>query len=486
MRSKKSKLLPLLIAPLAALLLVAVSPSPAPSLDAPKPGPNYDITIRIKGLADTNVILAYYYGDKQYVKDTFPVNAKGELRITGSDTLGGGVYMLVFPDKNYFEFIVAEPVFTLETEKGNMVKAMKVKGSPENTYFFEYLRFIEDRKRDAEFWQTVRARSSADSLALANDKLAALDKEVIAFKKQFVESHKGTFVAKLLAAGDSPAIEEAPAEVTDSTARANYRFYHYKAKFFDNIDFSDDRMLRTPVFHSKLKEYTEKLTAQDPDSLIKSAKEIMDRAEKNKEMFKYCCIWLTNTYAKSNIMCFDKVYWWMLDNYYAKDKVWWLDTAQVRKLDEQHVRKRYNLCGNPAVNLVMEDTAGTSRSLGQIKSEYTVVYFWDYDCGHCKKTTPKLVEWYKEYKAKGVTVYAVCTRDDKTKWMEYIHKNGMQDMINVIDVQHKTNFKVFYDVFSTPQIYLLDKNKVIKGKRFEVETLKEFVDKLEDMRKKGL
>lgn len=485
MRHPKKALLALLLLPVTVLLLAFSSPTAHTRPHTWHPGtPNYDLMIKVKGLADTTVLLAYYYGDKQYIKDTFDVNSKGEIHITGEDTLGGGVYMIVMPDKNYFEFIAGEPNFTLETELGSLVKSMKVKGSVENTLFFEYLRFIEDKKKSADVWRSVKSRCDAqpDSCKKADEILGELDKEVVAYKTKFIESHSGSFVSKLLKAGESPAIVEAPATITDSTARANWRFYHYKSHFFDNIDFSDDRMLRTPVFHQKLKEYIDKLTAQDPDSVIKTAKEIITRAESNREVFKYCTIYITNFYAKSQLMCFDKVYWWMVDNYYLKDRAWWLDTAQLGKMKERHTKMRYNLCGNPAVNLVLEDTAGTMQSIGQIKSRYTVIYFWDYDCGHCKKVTPKMVEFYNDWIRKGVTVYAVCTRDDKLKWKQYIKENHMEKMINVMDPQNKTNFRIFYDVYSTPVIYLLDEKKVIKGKRFEVEGLKDFLKKMEEIR----
>jgi hypothetical protein len=64
---------------------------------------------------------------------------------------------------------------------------------------------------------------------------------------------------------------------------STFAYRYYKAHFWDNIDFSDDRMLRTPIFHPKVKQYMEKLTAQGPDyvdSINASADYLISKAKK--------------------------------------------------------------------------------------------------------------------------------------------------------------------------------------------------------------
>ena len=41
----------------------------------------------VKGVADTTCILAYYFGDKQYAKDTAEIDANGSFLFEGSETL---------------------------------------------------------------------------------------------------------------------------------------------------------------------------------------------------------------------------------------------------------------------------------------------------------------------------------------------------------------------------------------------------------------
>ena len=100
--------------------------------------PGHNIKVKITGVTDSVCYLANYYGEKQYYKDTANFNQDGYLVFKGSDTLPGGVYSIIIPGGKYFEFIINEQHFTLETDTSNFVKNMKIDGSKENELFFNY------------------------------------------------------------------------------------------------------------------------------------------------------------------------------------------------------------------------------------------------------------------------------------------------------------------------------------------------------------
>ena len=129
---------------------------------------------------------------------------------------------------------------------------------------------------------------------------------------------------------------------------------------------------------------------------------------------------------------------------------------------------------------------GNNFPLHSVKAEYTVVYFWSATCGHCKKATPKLWEYYKKVKDKGVEVYTICIDKDDKEYKKFINKYGFT-WINTRD-DDKKNMDMFasthayrtcYNVFSTPTIYILDKDKKIIGKKVDVDIVKKILnDKL--------
>ncbi|MDD2550007.1 MAG: hypothetical protein PHD00_07925 [Bacteroidales bacterium] len=58
---------------------------------------------------------------------------------------------------------------------------------------------------------------------------------------------------------------------------------------------------------------------------------------------------------------------------------------------------------------------------------------------------------------------------------EYIEKNEL-DWINVWDPMRTTNYHKLYDIYSTPVIYVLDKDKKIIAKRIGIESLERFIE----------
>jgi len=128
----------------------------------------------------------------------------------------------------------------------------------------------------------------------------------------------------------------------------------------------------------------------------------------------------------------------------------------------------------------MDSFKGIFVSLYDIQKDFTILYFWEPDCGHCKEATPKLKAFYEKVKNNGIEVFAVCTQSDKQKWSKYIEENNLT-WINGWDPQRSSHFDSFYNVQSTPMVYILDKNKTIIAKKISVEDIGPFIDNYRKM-----
>jgi peroxiredoxin len=438
----------------------------------------YQIKVKVTGLRDSLCYLANYFGDKQYLRDSANADQQGNLVFKGTEPLKGGIYMIVLPGQKYFEVIVdKEQHFSLETAPEDYVQNMKITGSADNVRFYDYLKFIASKSREIEplkhQYEAVKddpARSEA-----VRKQMSAIDSAVLNYRSRLQTEHPEFLLSKVLKATDEIKIPDFPLN-PDGTRDSIAQFHYYKQHFFDNIDLTDDRLLYTPVFHPKLEQYFKNLTIQMPDSIIKEADKIISQLKPGSEMFKYIVWWITNKYETSNIMGMDAVFVHMAENYYSKEKAFWVDEAQLFKIKDRAKVLKPILIGKKVKNLVLTDTLGMTRALYDIKAKYTVLYFWDPDCGHCKKATPKLKEYYDEVKAKGVQVYAVCTEVEMEKWKDFIREYKL-NWINVADPKLQNNFRYEFDLSTTPQIFLLDENKTIIAKRIEVETLREILDR---------
>ena len=112
--------------------------------------------------------------------------------------------------------------------------------------------------------------------------------------------------------------------------------------------------------------------------------------------------------------------------------------------------------------------------------------FWAPDCGHCKKSMPDVIDFYKEFKPKGVEIFGVCTKfyDKAEDCWNFVKEKEIDLFLNTMDPYHKSKFKIKYDISSTPQIFILDKDKKIIAKRIGSEQLSEVLQKIIDIDEK--
>ena len=81
-----------------------------------KAGDGYSIKVHIDNLADSTVYLGYYYGDKQYVKDTIKLDRKANGEFRGDKPLDGGIYFILVPGNTIFELMIdKEQKFSVST-----------------------------------------------------------------------------------------------------------------------------------------------------------------------------------------------------------------------------------------------------------------------------------------------------------------------------------------------------------------------------------
>jgi|JI10StandDraft_1071094.scaffolds.fasta_scaffold01937_17 thiol-disulfide isomerase/thioredoxin len=446
----------------------------------------YELRFKINGLKDSLVHIANYYGEKQYLKDSAYADANGNILFKGAESLPGGIYLFVFPNKTYFEFLIdKEQKFNLECQMGNVIETMKIKGSNDNVLFYEYLKFIQDRSKEVEPLKAQRKAMAdnhqpTDSL---DEKIKAIDKLVIDFKTNFINTHPDCILSAIFKGSQDPEVPELPIK-PDGSRDSAFAYYYYRNHYFDKLDLSDERLLRSPIYHNKLQYFTKNLMIQIPDSIIPMADMLVNAASRNKETFKYMVWFLTNTYETSNIMGMDQVFVHLVKNYYTKEKAYWVDETTLYKINDRARILEPILLGKKVKNLILTDSSGVYQALYNVNTPYTILYFWDPDCGHCKKATPKVKAYYDKVKSKGVQVYAVCTEVEMEKWKNYIKENKL-DWINVADPKLQNNFREEFDIKTTPQIFILDKDKKILAKKIDEETLEKIMDKeLENAAKK--
>ena len=77
----------------------------------------YLIKFQVKGIKDTVCLIATYYGNGTYAKDTVKVDDAGRFIYKANADFPKGIYLVVINDKSYFEFIINnDHKFSMETD----------------------------------------------------------------------------------------------------------------------------------------------------------------------------------------------------------------------------------------------------------------------------------------------------------------------------------------------------------------------------------
>ncbi len=434
----------------------------------------YKIEATVHNSTDTVAYLGHHFATQRYLDDTVKV-IDGKAIFTGNKTLEEGIYFYYTPSI-YFEFLVEDQQFSLETTAPNFTETMKVKNSEINEGFYKLQRFTGEMKSKN---QTLRAAYDSAENNENKEKIKAqlneLSIEVEAYQNKLKQEYAQTFFAKLITLMQSPKVPETPEGTKNPQL---YRYEYYKSHFWKGIDIADPGLLRTPLLDAKIKDYLDNVIIQQSDSVIKEVDLLIAQAAKSKEAYRYLLITVVNKYESSPVMDFDKVFVHIIETYYLTGKAdEWTNQETLDKLKKRVDMIKPNFLGNDAPQLVMWDTLGNKINLRDIDAEYTVLYFYAPDCGHCKKKTPVLYEAYPELVTKGVEILAICTTTDEQEWKKFIKKHDL-GWINLADLESKTYVKYYYDIRSTPTVYILDKDKKILLKKIDVLDIPNVIDQL--------
>lgn len=431
----------------------------------------HNIRVALKGFQKGQLYLGNYFGKQTYLVDSADINQQGIAVFEGKDTLPGGIYFILLPEKKkYFEMLVDhQQHFQVDADTTDNFAHNSFRGSADNALFTAYNAFLRQEQRQID----SAARTGTDSVALQQLQRET-GKRVQQYREKFLQQNPGTLLGLIFRAMEDPSVPE------NGTADSAFAYHYFRTHYWDKIDFSDGRIVRTPVLETRLQRYFTQLIPPAADSINRAADGLLARAEANKEVFKYVLWWLTYHYETSPYMGMDAVFVHLVEQYYMTGRAYWLTGEQTQKIVDRAAQIAPNLIGQIAPDLSLQTADGKPLSLRNIKSEYTVLVFWDPTCGHCKIVVPELDSAYeKTWKKEGVSMVGVLAGGTQEQWKEFIRENNLTDWINVWDPDKKTNYRRLYDVYMTPVTYLLDKEKKIIAKKLDVKQIDDFLRHLQ-------
>ncbi len=447
----------------------------------------YEIKFILKGLSpeDSICYVARYYGENQFIIDTLDIGKEGLIIFEGEEELERGLYTLASQKMvKYFDFFVDQKQqFTIKTHAEKILENIDIKGSEENTIFFDYIIFTSEKHIEiAEERKLLKNATDPDVKKKAEKKIDKINKEVLERQNRIIGKHEDLLLSKFIKSTQPISPPEIPL-LDNGSEDSTFAYHYYKDHFWDNYDLTDDGLLRTPAYTNRVDMYFDRVVLQHPDSIISATDQLISKVEgKNDEVFKYFVWYLTNKYETSQIMGFDKIFVYMAENYYGSGKAFWAHEGVIKSIMKKANRLKNLLIGVRPPDMTMLDTSFRPVSIYKTQADYLMLFFWDPDCGHCEKEARTLKRHYKELKEKGLKIYAIYTGNDIDLWKETIKKLGISDWIHVINGLN-IDYHDLYDINTKPILFLLDKEKKIMAKEIKADQMRVIIEN--DLEKKG-
>ena len=411
----------------------------------------YEIKIKISALKDSTLLLGHHFAKDNMLipDDTIKLDKKGAGVFKGKKSMPGGMYLIYLPSKKFFDVLLDKnQFFSIESDTSDFSNKVKFFKSNENQLFYQYQNLIKDKGQQAKNLVNLKKNSTnkiqKDSITKA---LEQINQEVTGFIKNTINSNPSTLIAAILKGLQEIDVPEPPKDANGKITDSAFQYHYYLKHYFDNFDFSDPRLLRTPFYEQKVKNYITKVIPQVPDSINSHIDMLLDKVQENNELFRYLLVTFFNEYASSQVMGQDAVFVHISEKYYIPYATW-AKPDYIEKLKKEVDKKKPNLIGNIAVDLKLvevpadhfiiakSDTAlksnpyvGNNINLLGIKAKYLIVIFWEADCGHCKKALPLLYDSiYPQLKDKGVKVLAIhmiSSIEGKRKWIDFVNSHNI-------------------------------------------------------------
>jgi len=484
----------------------------------------YEIKISINSRNDT-VLLGHFFArnDRFIVNDTVILNRVGVGVFKGKEKLRKGMYSLVSNKQRIFDFIVGdEQTFEIFADTTDLVGKAKATKSRDNEIYFDFQRMNRRTgMRQYELQQRLQTADSTTKIEIYKD-LQMLNINRANELWNMIGDTQGLFIHKYLNSqfpvfmrvpSTNPQIWQASlpenAETWSRDSLNRYQYQWYRSNFFSDFNIFDPDMLRMPSYEEKLMEYITKVIPQITDSICMEIDKILKKAQENDEVFNCILVSLYNHYSKMLEVIVDKgivpenIWVHLVEKWYIPFAHWSSDDF-IKQRKKDVADRKHNLIGHMAPPMVMlmslppehfkaaaKDTAikfdlHAGKMIQdfrkELKSKYTVLYFWDYTCGHCKRGIQDLFHAWEELKDNGLQVITVQTyltdRKDKGKWLDFVNENNMfgQGWFNAWS-PYDNKFRDLYNTTNVPVMYLLDENYTIILKRISAEHLKDIIGK---------
>ncbi len=487
--------------------------------------------------------------------DTTMLNNSGIGIFAGKNKLTPGMYFVFLPNKYKFDILVGDnQKFTVENDTTDLFKNLKITGDKENEAFIDYQHLrIENIDKRKELTEIYKNTTDEKKKKEVETKFREINDKEIKKQEEIINAHPDFFFSKFLKATQEVKIPETITEQKDKYYyyRFNYfNYFDYKDKrllrtpiYEGKLDYYLDKVLPqipdtliaevdTLINNSRydkelfrfmlvhlFNKYTKSQLMGAENVLVHIAEkyyipeadwsdqEFIEELKTKVARKKPALIGNIAPELKMIMLPKDResieAIKEAIETMKNSGKEFLQNEDMIKEKMEQH-RANYPNLSDSALRsqVIISELAMLLEeqllpnfegyiSINEQASKYTILWFWEPDCSHCREATPKFSKAYDEKHLKDldVTVIPVYMQrninewDKYTKhlntWMDFMLEHDMLKWTNVWEPFGYSHYRDKYDISSSPVLYLLDKDKKIIAKRISYDQAIEIIEDIE-------
>lgn len=424
------------------------------------------LKIKVQGLPSPEVYLANFYGDKNQILDTIVTDSLGAITFILKDNYPSGMYRIFLEEKVFFDIIYDQEDIELSTQYAYLHDSLKIVSSKDNLIYYDYLKERNKYLRKFDLLATpVEYYPPSDSFYYdLRNQYVKIQEDYAKYISDIIDTNPNAWATKIIRQRRplyfDPELNEA--------GRREYNIAHY----FDPIDFSDVELIRSNIYTTLAIDYMSLYSnpnfsqEQLENAFIIAVDKIMLEAMDNNIIYDFIVDYLVGGFERFH---FDKVLDYIAENY-APEQC----ENEERKTDLQTRLSKYAELtnGKQAPDITIPDADGKQIKLSKIRAEYTLVVFWASWCPHCIETLPKILSIYENStNRKKLEVLSVSLDKEMEEWKSAID-SANYTWLDACDFNGwESQAAIEYNVYATPTMFLLDKDKKIVAKPITFDEL---------------
>ncbi|MCL2132257.1 MAG: DUF5106 domain-containing protein [Lentimicrobiaceae bacterium] len=441
---------------------------------------SFRIEVKTPNLPADSLFICAYNSNTTLFKPIYGVKYAEEVVFFDNKSLRPGLYLINADTNIVVEFIISDnqqQQFSIDIKNNDAV----FYGSAENTANMQYRKSIQAYDQqiaelNSEILQIQRSnaldekRAKVDSIFL---EINEINLQKLAYQSQIAEENKGSLLASIILS-----VMEVPPPPIEYYRKGTLYYNYLAERFFYKYDFSDDRILATPLATHKFRTFSKIIAELDEKDAVPYVLDALRKSQVSPQQYSDLFDYLERDFGLvGSPFRKEPLYIAMLK--YA------LAHAVIDSYREERFRRELKIINKnnqgdklPNFNLIMSN--GDTTALYDIQSDFLLLYFQNPDCSTCSKlreNMKKIKSLNKAVADKKITVLTIYFEKDKTLWQNYLQTDAAENW------QHGWNYDLaiendfLIDVRGIPTMYLLDKNKVVIKKDITFHELETYLER---------